>query len=894
MKLKSKDYDLNTLFQYDLLREILLNLAEYQNDIHAEIMALKNNDKIQDMRLSKLEEKHDIIFNPSEFNINITNYESGKKDEEEKRNKDDDKKEKEAKNEEKEKDENKGEKKEEKKEEKDIFDADSKDDDDYDEEEKKKKASKFDKLLNNNTNTNNTTYNNVQNQSSPLDPDIVRDMLKIIRENTEKIENIQSELKKLFENQIKKSKDELKRDFNSQLLEYKSKYNILDNRINELDQKNSEQDKAIEDLSVKCSDFDVFNMFKDTGDGNVDMSKVLVKALEEKVFKKFELIDLRYKQESNEVIKIKKTMENIQPLIEKNERDINDLKDADQKLREDIDNLKELIEQNNKKYNDIIKEQENTINKKIDDFKKNIDKKIKNIDNDLNNKIKECLQSVKDIDTNKENINNSNNYYDKEMINSLEKKINDLRKKTNDLENSFKLYMNNSELEEIKKKIKDIKFDLDQKITKDSLKELYNLHLSDVDEISDLREQVSTIFDDLKRNIKSTTILTNKVESIIGNIMHIKEFKPAPQKQIIDFTKYVENSKLTDIIKNFNKKFDKLYEEIDSLRRDLTDLEIDCKDYEKKERVNRLEEEIYKNFNDIKGLGQKNKNEIYKSIKGLEVQIKTLDDEMKQRQEDANSWILAKQPYKCFNCASCEKQIKNEIPSDEFISWNRYPQKSEKSNNNRFGRGFSHMLQMMTYDFINNVDNNKEQYIPISEEFNPNMNNINKDNNIGNEKNNIINNNINNSQIIDNNNHKSLTKIAQIERSTSHIMNKLKRREMGKSSVPKNNGRLKLPKMIDNFNKKIKNEESMPNLDEEKKNINNNVSFNNKEKIPPNEIDSPRIIKITKKRVNQMIKNNNINSPNRIEDNTKNESDLNINSRQKNIENVNNSQFKNI
>ena len=224
MKLKSKDYDLNTLFQYDLLREILLNLAEYQNDIHAEIMALKNNDKIQDMRLSKLEEKHDIIFNPSEFNINITNYESGKKDEEEKNNKDDDKKEKEAKNEEKEKDENKGEKKDEKKEEKDIFDADSKDDDDYNEEEKKKKASKFDKLLNNNTNTNNTTYNNVQNQSSPLDPDIVRDMLKIIRENTEKIENIQSELKKLFENQIKKSKDELKRDFNSQLLEYKSKY----------------------------------------------------------------------------------------------------------------------------------------------------------------------------------------------------------------------------------------------------------------------------------------------------------------------------------------------------------------------------------------------------------------------------------------------------------------------------------------------------------------------------------------------------------------------------------------------------------------------------------------------------------------------------------------------
>ena len=73
IKIKSKDFDLNTLFQFDLLREVLLNLAEFQNDIQSEIMALKKNDKIQDMRLSRLEQKHDIKFDPSEFNINIIN-----------------------------------------------------------------------------------------------------------------------------------------------------------------------------------------------------------------------------------------------------------------------------------------------------------------------------------------------------------------------------------------------------------------------------------------------------------------------------------------------------------------------------------------------------------------------------------------------------------------------------------------------------------------------------------------------------------------------------------------------------------------------------------------------------------------------------------------------------
>jgi hypothetical protein len=75
IKLKSKDYDLKALFQYDLLRDILLSLAEYQNDIHLEILALKNYYKTHDKRISKLEEKNDIKFDPSEFNLNVTNFE---------------------------------------------------------------------------------------------------------------------------------------------------------------------------------------------------------------------------------------------------------------------------------------------------------------------------------------------------------------------------------------------------------------------------------------------------------------------------------------------------------------------------------------------------------------------------------------------------------------------------------------------------------------------------------------------------------------------------------------------------------------------------------------------------------------------------------------------------
>ena len=872
IKIKSKDFDLNTLFQFDLLREVLLNIAEFQNDIQSEIMALKKNDKIQDMRLSRLEQRHDIKFDPSEFNINIINLDKSPEFVTSTEN-----------NKNTEKDlEEKG-----KKEENDIFESNEKDDDEEEKKEKKMK-NKYDKLLNdkaNNMVSNNNS--NMQNQasSSSVNQDIIRSMMKNIRENSEKISTLESKLNKDFERQIKKSKEDLKRDFVGQLSEFKGKNKILDKRINDLEQKNSEQDKLIEDLTVKCSNIDVFNMFRDSGDGTVDMAKVLVKSLEEKVFKKFELVDLRYKQEMNEVIKLKKTMENMQPVIEKYDREINYSKEEIQKIKDDINSLRELI--NEKKNGEEGNINEDGINQRIEDLKKELENMIKNSQNDLDNKI---LESVKNIQNVGEGANQttSNNLYNDETINALEKKINDLRKKTNDLDNSFKLYMKNSEIDEIKKNIKDLRFDVDQKITKDSLKELYNLHLSDVDEINDLREHISTIFDDLRKNIRATSTLTNKVESIVGNMVSSKETKASVQKQIIDFTKYVENSKLSEVVKNFNMKIEDIYGEIESLRRDLTDLQIDCKDYEKKERVNRLEEDIYKNINDSKSTLQKNKNEIYKSIKGLEAQMKSLDDEIKLKQ-DADSWILAKKPLKCFNCASCEahiKNVKNENPSDEYISWNKYPQQNEKSGN-RFGRGFSHMLQMMTYDLINNLDNNtnssnnnnnsnKEQYIPISEDFNPSTN---KTNNISNDQSNKM----NNSQVIDyNNKYGAIAKIAQIERSTSNIMNRLNKRETGKSSVPKNNGKLKLPKME---NKKIRNDESLPYLDEEKNNINSNDSFNYNEKALSNNAESPRIVKITKKKGNQVLLNSYGSSPNIIMQNLKSPPNSNQNSRQRKMEN---------
>jgi hypothetical protein len=95
--------------------------------------------------------------------------------------------------------------------------------------------------------------------------------------------------------------------------------------------------------------------------------------------------------------------------------------------------------------------------------------------------------------------------------------------------------------------------------------------------------------------------------------------------------------------------------------------------------------------------------EFNKTIKSLEVQIKLLGEDGNVKKE-ADSWLLAKRPLKCFNCASCEANIKNEYSAADYLPWKKYP-RGEKIH--RMGQGFSHMLQMMTSEFIKSIEKNE-------------------------------------------------------------------------------------------------------------------------------------------------------------------------------------------
>ena len=651
------------------------------------------------------------------------------------------------------------------------------------------------------------------------------DFTKLIKEQKELRARINSLEIKLSSKEAQIHNIENKIKNNS--LENEIKLKNIDEKIDVLNKKDENMMEKIEKLEVKTSDMDIFSMFKDSGDGNIDATKLLVKSLEEKVFKKFYLIDEKYKKDSANNIKLKTNVENIIPKIDQINRDIERINEVNKQFTEEFNISKKETEQ---KINDNNNEINEEINKKIQEIKteldKNIKSKISTMENDVNNLITKSNEN-NGLDFLKLSLSNT---VDKEQIDILTKKINDLRTKMNDIENTLKLYINSAEIDSIKNDIKDLRLFLDKKITKDDLKELYNFHLNTVDEITDIKDRESITHDELTKTVKDLQNLQQRVESLNGNISLLQNNPNNENTKFFDFNKYIDNKKFSETLKPILKQFDTINKEIESLRRDVTD--SNSKNANSiKSAINLIEDDTNNKINDLQKNIQKKyleKFEYHKGMKSLEIQLKSTSDDKKKL--DAESWLLAKKPLNCFNCASCEAKIKNDeyIPAD-YLAWKKYP-RGEKIH--RMGQGFSHVLQMMTSEFIKNIEKNELGIDYESSSRNTNKNNLSLSPSFpSNEKQNI------NSMFLT---HKE----------------KDKEKERDDSISFKKKTKFTLPKMSQNSKNKIKliDGDNLPISDDE----NNDVIISDNNAIKESDKNTPKILKITKKsKVNLFDKNKN-------------------------------------
>ena len=652
-------------------------------------------------------------------------------------------------------------------------------------------------------NKNNTIHSNSNNQ---IPPELISKMAKQIKDNKRQILDLEKRLKKEIATRNDDFRRECKHLINTNEKENQIKFDDLIEKFKEMMKLKDKLEYQMEDCVTKCSSIDVINMFKDSGDGTVDAAKVMVRALEEKVFKKIEYIDSRAKKDQNNNSELKNNINDFLKIISNMDKDIKNINDILDKNKEDVNNIKSDFEDHKNEVDDFIKNNSNL--KKEFEKLKNREKNLKENINDINEKIKALLSNNNGDQGSNDmfNISTGKKSIDDEILQAIDKKISDLRKKMNDLENTLKLKM--QYLDEIQNESKNFKAILDKKITRDDLKELYNLHLNDLDEINDLKDNISATFDDMRKLKEQQTNIFQKLENLNRNITLLQSIRQSGEIKpgIINFDKYVEEAKLNEIINPILSNLDKMNKEILSLDRNLSDLTSNTKTLAKNERVNKLEDDLNNKLSEMKVIFSKKyveKAELARNIKQLELQIKSLEFENKK--SDAESWIMAKQPVGCFNCASCEANIKNVNPPNEYLPWNKYPQQDKIY---RMGKGFSHMLQMMTSEFVKSIGNaqrdSDNEHTPKNNVLNHNFvldkNTFNKI-----DKNSLNNNERKQSA--------SVLKINNKEQINDEMLKKIGNYNLYSS---KGKGKMQLPRVL-KFKKKLKlrNESGVPVSDDE-------------------------------------------------------------------------------
>ena len=105
---------------------------------------------------------------------------------------------------------------------------------------------------------------------------------------------MESKIDKLQQNElVGKSQSISQEKANKSRLE--SRINLLNNKIDQLEDDQKKMKEDISKIKEKTDDFNVYDLFKgNTGDTNIDAAKGLIMNLENKIYKKLGLYDLKF------------------------------------------------------------------------------------------------------------------------------------------------------------------------------------------------------------------------------------------------------------------------------------------------------------------------------------------------------------------------------------------------------------------------------------------------------------------------------------------------------------------------------------------------------------------------------------------------------------------------
>ena len=508
--------------------------------------------------------------------------------------------------------------------------------------------------------------------------------------------------KRLDELNIKTNKD-----ISLKIIKNEDNINKNNNQINQLDKNYTEINKKLnkfneelDKIKVKVEDFNIYDIFKNnSGEGDGDPNVALIMNLENKIFKKFSLYDEKIKKNESDLFKISEDLKNLKALIDnykvQNQRN-------NEKIVEIEQNLNDYINKNNKKKEEFENNLE-TMEQKIKQFNSNeiikeFDKKIKKIEEDLKN-----VNNELEIGKQTENSMNEN-LFKKKMV-DLDRTIKDIKKNINELEKNL-----NENITKVENSLKEKISLLEKEVKKKS-------NITDLDKISDkiygleeLTKELNTQVESLQKyNDKFKSELTNfnkKLEYLNSLFVDFKsdlENNKTHKTKEIDKNNFISQDVFNEYKKENNTKNEKLRGNIEEISRNLNDILSSLNKYTPNKEFIQFQNSILSILEEFKINCFKkfmDKHEIHKNLRILENEIKSIAD---KKIDGADKWLLAKKPLNNYQCASCEAMLKDLEQKDNFVPWNKYPNREDK--NYRMGHGFSRMLQMVNEEIIKNIEN---------------------------------------------------------------------------------------------------------------------------------------------------------------------------------------------
>ena len=529
-----------------------------------------------------------------------------------------------------------------------------------------------------------------------LDPELISRLFKKINDLEKKINQINTKTKKNISHQIQSNSDNIN-NIQNQLGQCNENVVEVNNKLLLFKE---EFDK----IKVKVEDFNIYDIFKGdaSSGGNVDVTNALIQALEKKVFKKFELYDEKNKKNEEDLFKAGENVKNMKGLI---------------------DNLKNLVQKNSDKIKEIENKLNNykkVINKSLDEIKNNFslleDKlrktEIKDNNSYSDNKIKEIEEKLnKLLEKPKEQVIITK---DKEIDSQLIKKletfdniIKDLNKSMNQLEKNLNKKIN-EENKIIKDKLSLIENDIKDKANARELlpinDKLYNLE--EVVKVMNANlDSLQQYHEKFKSDINS---IFKKLEYFDGEIFQLKDEndKNSLKKYTnIDSSNFLPQSIFNFFKKETNSKFEKIKADLDNLNNSMETISSSLNHYPSNKEFSKFQKSLINLIDDFKSSIHKKymeRSEIQKSLKIIDNQIKSLNEAAK-KYDTSETWLLAKKPIGNYQCASCESNLKDLEQKDNFVAWNRYPSREDKTY--RMGHGYSRILEMVNEEVIKSFEN---------------------------------------------------------------------------------------------------------------------------------------------------------------------------------------------